>query len=42
MLDDVGTHALVLVAAGVVKSVPLAAPHTGHTRHAPGNTHTEI
>lgn len=35
VLNDVGALGVVHVAAGVVVCVPLAAPGTGHTRHAP-------
>lgn len=31
VLDDVGAHHVVHVAAGVVSRIPLAAPRTGHT-----------
>lgn len=35
VLDDVDIHCIVHVAACVLYGVPLAAPHTGHTGHAP-------
>lgn len=41
VLNDVGARGFIHVAAGVVLRVPLAAPGTGHARHAP-ETRTEI
>lgn len=41
VLNDVGARRFIHVAAGVVLRVPLAAPGTGHARHAP-ETRTEI
>lgn len=41
VLNDVGARGVISIAAGVVVCVPLAAPRTGHARHAP-KSHTQI